>query len=559
MTSQIAFPASRQPGQPVWLRRLITGLLLAALPLWGMLAGLIQPVSARPVNAPAMTVIINEVAWMGTLYNTNDEWIELYNPGLTTITLTGWVLKAQDGTPSITLAGDIPAGGYFLLEHTTDSVISDIVANQVYTGNNLVNGPPGETLQLFDGAGPTANLIDTANVAALAWPAGNNTTKCSMERLGVLEDYSLAWITNSGVTINGHDGANPPLGGNPICGTPKSANSITYTATPTQVGARRVVINEIAWGGTQADGSLGQWIELYNPGSSPIDITGWHLIAADGVPDIPLSGTIPASGYFLLARSSTVFQSTAPLFPPLAVQQVFSDSLSSTGESLSLFTNTGELVDTANADGGGWPAGTGFVPYRSMERNGANPDSDAIWLTFVGPLVVPPGFIVYDRLNNQINGSPGQVNWANGKTKPTPTGTATVTVTSTRTITPTATVTSTRTQTPTVTLTPLLSSTATQSATMTATATATDIPSMELVINEVAWSGTKDITNGNGAASEWIELHNPGSSTVSLAGWRLEIPGYSAISLTGSILPGGYYLLERGNDSVISNFDDDYV
>ncbi len=53
-------------------------------------------------NPPLLTVIINEVAWMGTIASTSDEWIELYNPGTVAIDLTGWVLRADDESPFIT-------------------------------------------------------------------------------------------------------------------------------------------------------------------------------------------------------------------------------------------------------------------------------------------------------------------------------------------------------------------------------------------------------------------------------------------------------------------------
>ena len=42
-------------------------------------------------------VRINEVAWMGTLVSSNDEWIELYNTGSNEIDLSGWVLTVQMG------------------------------------------------------------------------------------------------------------------------------------------------------------------------------------------------------------------------------------------------------------------------------------------------------------------------------------------------------------------------------------------------------------------------------------------------------------------------------
>src|SRR5258707_13887588 len=69
-------------------------------------------------ESPARQVVLNEIAWMGTLASANDEWIELVNNTSSAINLTGWTLTAADGTPSIVLSGGIPAGGYFLLERT---------------------------------------------------------------------------------------------------------------------------------------------------------------------------------------------------------------------------------------------------------------------------------------------------------------------------------------------------------------------------------------------------------------------------------------------------------
>jgi len=63
-----------------------------------------------------------------------------------------------------------------------------------------------------------------------------------------------------------------------------------------------VVINELAWAGTAA-GTTDEWIELYNNTDRDIDRTGWRLVSDDGSPNITLSGTIPAHGFFLLERS----------------------------------------------------------------------------------------------------------------------------------------------------------------------------------------------------------------------------------------------------------------
>ncbi len=468
------------------------------------------------------SIIINEVAWMGTLSDANHEWIELYNPGTSDVNITGWRLQAVDGTPNIVLSGIIPAGSYFLLER--NEIATTVAADQIYTGA-LGNGPPGETLQLFDNSSPTPILIDTANYpTGNPWPQGNNTTKCTMERVGPLLDEPASWGTSPPNTI-AQDNS-----GNNICGSPKAQNSqfITPTVTPTPTNTpewlRRVIINEVAWGGTQAD-PAGQWIELHNPSlTDPVDITGWRLSAGDGSPSIvldtgvPANNIIPPNGYFLLARRADVFQGSTP-----AIQQVFTAPLDITGETLRLESPFGDLVDTANGNGGPWPSGGGFLPYASMERTGALPETDQTWVTFAGAPTVRDSSGIYF-----VYGTPGEQNWGAGlipTPSPTATGTATATVTATGTATPTRTI------------------------------TPTPGASMAVVINEIAWAGTAANSN-----HEWIELYNPGTTAVSIANWRLAATDNSlSITLNGTIPAGGYFLLERSTDSAVSDITADQI
>lgn len=104
--------------------------------------------------ATVRDVVINELAWMGTTNSSYDEWVELHNTTASAIDLNGWSLDTQDGTPSISLSGIIPANGYFLLERTDDNSAPGIAADLIYTGS-LENG--GEYLELRDNSN---NLID---------------------------------------------------------------------------------------------------------------------------------------------------------------------------------------------------------------------------------------------------------------------------------------------------------------------------------------------------------------------------------------------------------------
>ncbi|RLC43834.1 MAG: hypothetical protein DRH70_09520, partial [Candidatus Coatesbacteria bacterium] len=182
-------------------------------------------VNPRPV--PSLSVVINEIAWMGTKSDANDEWIELFNNTDTEINLEGWKLFAQDGAPSTTLSGIIPANGYFLLERSDDQTISDIGADQIYTGA-LSND--GEKLELRDSSGSLVDSVDCSS----GWFGGRNTkikekwTRMSMERINpqLSGDNPSNWMTNDGFNIFGHDSD-----GNVVQGTPKRQNS-RYNYSP---------------------------------------------------------------------------------------------------------------------------------------------------------------------------------------------------------------------------------------------------------------------------------------------------------------------------------------
>lgn len=207
------------PTQPNWPTKILLPVLIVSVIF------LFSP--GTVFAAQVRDVVISEVAWMGTVASTSDEWIELYNNTDSPSNLTDWLLKALDGTPNIVLSGTIPAKSFFLLERTDDNTISDVVADQFYTGA-LVDS--GESLELRDNNG---NLIDSANSDGGTWPAGTGgdgtPPRASMERKDLLAaDTDTNWVTNDGVTKNGLD-----AGGNAINGTPKASNSQGYQPPPT--------------------------------------------------------------------------------------------------------------------------------------------------------------------------------------------------------------------------------------------------------------------------------------------------------------------------------------
>jgi len=124
-------------------------------------------------------IVINEIAWMGTQEQWQNEWVELYNPTDSPISIDKWILKAKDDSPRIGLSGRIGALSYFLLERTDDTTIPEIPAHQIYKGG-LNN--EGEHLVLVNNFGKIVDEID----CTLGWFGGSNETKKTMERINPL-------------------------------------------------------------------------------------------------------------------------------------------------------------------------------------------------------------------------------------------------------------------------------------------------------------------------------------------------------------------------------------
>jgi hypothetical protein len=187
------------------------GVLLALLTLLPPAsASLAEPLPALPqLQAAPLDVVVSEIAWMGTTASSSAEWLELYNNTTSPVNLSGWTLRATDGTPNISLSGVIPAGGYYLLERSLDTTLPGIVADQLYTGS-LEDG--GEYLELRDAA---STLVDSLD-ASSGWFSGHLVARVPMVRLDPLAEGSLPanWTYS------------------PRCGSPTNAAGQQFTCTP---------------------------------------------------------------------------------------------------------------------------------------------------------------------------------------------------------------------------------------------------------------------------------------------------------------------------------------
>lgn len=122
-----------------------------------------------------------------------------------------------------------------------------------------------------------------------------------------------------------------------------------------------LLVTEVAWMGTSASAN-DEWIEIHNSGVSAVSLSSWTLSAADGTPNITLSGTIGAGEYRLLERTDDT------TYPGITALQIFTGALGNEGENLSLKNGTNTVQSMSFS--GGWPAGD-ITTKKTMQWTGS--------------------------------------------------------------------------------------------------------------------------------------------------------------------------------------------
>ncbi|MEQ6375620.1 phospholipase D-like domain-containing protein [Bacillaceae bacterium S4-13-56] len=253
--------------------------------IFGLVLAFFAPVIDQDNQVYAVAagdVAINEIAWMGTTNSYNDEWVELYNNSNQALDLTNWTLNASDGTPAITLSGTISAGGYYLLERTSDDTVPGITADIIYTG---ALGNSSESLELRDSSGTLIDYVD-------AWYAGDNTSKATMERTDpfVSGTTTSNWNTSTNDYGYGYGtpiahNSNSTSGGEAGTGSGCTDTTESITNVSESLGAINVYFNKCAdtsyaTSGNEANYNVNletKLIERLNQATTSIDFATYEI------------------------------------------------------------------------------------------------------------------------------------------------------------------------------------------------------------------------------------------------------------------------------------------
>lgn len=136
----------------------------------------------------------------------------------------------------------------------------------------------------------------------------------------------------------------------------------------------RVRISQVAYD-TPGDDAAEEWIEVYNPTASPVDISSYRLADNSGSFTLPPNTIVPANQHVAIARTDAGFTALFNRAPAVAGMTL---SLGNTGDELRLLDPNGAEVDRVlwENTGAGWPiaASTGSA----IRRIDATVDTDTV-------------------------------------------------------------------------------------------------------------------------------------------------------------------------------------
>ena len=271
-------------------------------------------------------------------------------------------------------------------------------------------------------------------------------------------------------------------------------------AVPGAPAKTPVVVNEVAWMGSKAS-ATDEWIELKNIGPNPVDLSGWQLINRKGRIEVrfPAGSSIPAGGFYLLERTGD------DAVPNIKANLIYEGALSNADDGVHLYSSGCALIDAVEASPA-WPAGNA-AERRTMELG-----VTGAWHSYSGAVSggisgtpkrengPPPVIVVAPPRQTGVGGSGGI-----GTAPPSGAGATASGSSGTSSVSPSGT--------------------------------------GSVRINEILFDA-----EGSDAGKEFIELHNPGTAAVDLAGWSIQTQTAKKNFEDGNAIPaGGCFLVTMGS------------
>ncbi|MFK7924425.1 MAG: lamin tail domain-containing protein [Bacteroidia bacterium] len=317
-------------------------------------------------------IVINEINYNSFSSFDPGDWVEIYNPTAASVDVSNWVLMDETNGFRLPSGLILAPGDYWVLVEDSVAFTAKYpsVSNFVGSLGFTLKGT-GEHVFLLN---PDFCIVDEVEYEAIApWPRGPAGNGPTLSLTDPTLDNSLAgaWLPSS------------PLGGTP--------GAVNVTSDPCASAPSPIIINEINYN-SAASFDPGNWIELYNPAATSVDISEWELHTDSAYYKLPQNTSIAAGGYLILAENTFLFSfqfsGVNPFIGPLGF------GLDNAGEKLLLYSKTYCLVDSVKFnDKTPWPLlADGKGPSIALRNDTLDNALGSNWVASSG------------------NGTPGQVN-----------------------------------------------------------------------------------------------------------------------------------------------------
>jgi hypothetical protein len=251
------------------------------------------------------------------------EFIELYDGGIGNTPLEGLVVVLYDGGLS-PFTGNQSYAAFDLTGHSTDANGYFVLGNPGVPNAGLTfdpgqfgllqNGPDAVALYIGHASDfPNGTVVTTNNLLdAIVYGTNDPAPSNLMSLINSGQKIVNEDATGSGTTqssqrcpngMGGFRNSSPYYPGAP---TPGTANNCPAARPPSDV-----VISQIYGGGGNSGATYrNDFVELYNRGAGPVDLTGWSFqyspAASNGQPFLvqPIGGSIGAGQYYLIQLAS---------------------------------------------------------------------------------------------------------------------------------------------------------------------------------------------------------------------------------------------------------------
>ncbi|MCB9134880.1 MAG: lamin tail domain-containing protein [Anaerolineales bacterium] len=367
---------------------------------------------------------LSEVVYDPSGTEPNNEWFEIYNATGGSLSLTGFKVGDEEtqgdseGMYQFPAGSEMPAGSAFIIANRaaefqtvhgfppdfelvdTDPTVPDMTKYTAWSSGSISLVNTGDELLILDS---NDNLVD-----AVSW--GSSTWAFSPSVPLVAQDHSLERVPADVDTDTADDWQDQP---NPDPGavnltpptptptptyTPTSTNTPTPTLTPTPFTGL-LLISEVLYDhvGTEP---TGEWIEIYNATSSPVDLTNFKIGdeetqgGGEGMYRFPDGTTLLSDETFVIANQATVFfaaygfnpdfelnetDPTVPNLTPYTPWATGSINLANAGDEVLLLDPGNNVVDAVSWGTSTWafnPSVPGVSEGHSIERVPADVDTD---------------------------------------------------------------------------------------------------------------------------------------------------------------------------------------